>query len=130
MLQRLGDPDDIVASATDGLVLVDRNRQRMRGEDILALFLLALGAFFVFVGWIGGVVLLWKSDRWTRTEKWLGTLVWPFGLVFVLFVVTGYFGFVLPGWIGIPVAVLVAVARFVVWGGLIKNARPGRSRVA
>ncbi|MEU4197629.1 hypothetical protein AB0E69_37425 [Kribbella sp. NPDC026611] len=127
VLRQLGDPDEIVASATDGLRLVDRDRTRLRGKEILAIALLALGGFFVFVGWIAGAVLLWTSNRWTTREKWLGTLIWPGGLVFVLFIVTGQFGFVLPVWLGLPVAILVGLAPFVVWAMLIKNARPERA---
>jgi hypothetical protein len=123
MLKRLGDPDELVAASTDGLVLVDRYRPRFRGREILALFLLALGGFFVFFGWVAGVVLLWSSDRWTRNEKWLGTLVWPFGFAFVYFVATLQTGFTLPVWLGIPIVVLVGVAPLFSLGLLIKNAR-------
>ncbi|HET6741710.1 MAG TPA: hypothetical protein VFH76_22360 [Kribbella sp.] len=131
MLQQLGDPDELVAASTDGLVLVDRYLPKFRGRDVLALALLALGAYVVIVGWVVGAVLLWKSDRWTRGEKWLGTLVWPFGFGFVQFVVTLQTGdFTLPSWLGIPVAVLVGIAPFVVLGLLIKNAGPGRSAQA
>ncbi|MEV6270514.1 hypothetical protein AB0L64_25325 [Kribbella sp. NPDC051936] len=99
MLQRLGDPDELVAASTDGLVLVDRYRPRFRGREVLALCLLPLGGFLALIGWVVGVVLLWTSDRWTRGEKWLGTLVWPFGFVFVYFLVTLQTGFTLPcGW--------------------------------
>ncbi|MGW6200523.1 HAAS signaling domain-containing protein [Kribbella sp. NPDC055110] len=130
MLQRLGDPDDLVAASTDGLVLVDRYRPTFRGREVLALTLLALGGFLVLVGWVVGAVLLWTSDRWTRGEKWLGTLVWPFGFVFVYFIVTLQTGFTLPVWLGIPIAILVGLAPLVVLGLLIKNARPGRSTQA
>ncbi|MET9275036.1 hypothetical protein [Kribbella sp. NPDC003557] len=130
MLQRLGDPDELVAASTDGLVLVDRYLPTFRGREILALALLALGGFLALVGWVVGAILLWTSDRWTRGEKLLGTLVWPFGFVFVYFAVTLQTGFTLPAWLGIPIAILVALAPFVVLGLLIRNARPGRSAQA
>lgn len=127
MLQRLGDPDDLVAASTDGLVLVDRYRPKFRGREVLALTLIALGGFVLLAGWVVGAVLLWTSDRWTRREKWLGTLVWPFGFVFVYFIVTLQTGFTLPAWLGVPVAILVGLAPFAVLGLLIKNANPGRA---
>ncbi|WP_327633647.1 DUF1700 domain-containing protein [Kribbella sp. NBC_00482] len=130
MLQQLGDPDELVAASTDGLVLVERYDPKFRGREVLALTLLALGGFVALVGWVVGAVLLWTSDRWTRGEKWLGTLVWPFGFVFVYFIVTLQAGFTLPVWLGIPIAILVGLAPFFVLGLLIKNAQPGRSAQA
>jgi len=130
MLQRLGDPDDLVAASTDGLVLVERYLPTFRGREVLALTLLPLGGFVLLVGWVVGALLLWTSDRWTRGEKWLGTLVWPFGFVFVYFIVTLQTGFTLPGWLGVPIAILVGLAPLFVLGLLIKNAQPGRSTQA
>jgi hypothetical protein len=46
-----------------------------------ALVLLTLGSLVSWVGWVGGVLLLWASDRWTRRDKLLGTLVLPGGLL-------------------------------------------------
>ncbi|RZT84024.1 hypothetical protein EV383_0857 [Pseudonocardia sediminis] len=42
------------------------------------------------VGWIVGLVMLWEGPRWTRTQKWIGTLIWPVAIAAagaVLFVV-------------------------------------------
>lgn len=50
------------------------------GLEAAALVLLLLGGFLVAIGWVVGVVLLWKSSRWSVGEKLLGTLVWPGGL--------------------------------------------------
>lgn len=49
-----------------------------------ALLLLPFGGFIYLAGWLVGVALLWKSDRWTTMERWFGTLVLPFGYVPVL----------------------------------------------
>ncbi|MEV5963461.1 hypothetical protein AB0L70_16940 [Kribbella sp. NPDC051952] len=130
MLKRLGDPDDLVAASTDGLVLVDRYTPRYRGRDVAALLLLAFGAVFAILGWVVGAVLFWRSDRWTLREKLLGTLVWPGGFVFVYFIATLQTGFTLPIWLGIPIIVLVAAAEVLALGKLVRNARPGRSRLA
>lgn len=46
-----------------------------------ALVLLTLGSLVSWVGWAGGVLLLWTSDRWSRRDKLLGTLVLPGGLI-------------------------------------------------
>ena len=48
--------------------------------EIGALVLLTLGSVVSWVGWLGGVLLLWTSDRWTRRDKLVGTLVLPGGL--------------------------------------------------
>ncbi len=42
--------------------------------------LLLVGGFFVGIGWVVGLVLLWSSSVWSTREKWLGTLVIPGGL--------------------------------------------------
>ncbi len=49
--------------------------------EVGALLLLTLGSLLSWVGWAGGVVLLWTSDRWTRRDKVLGTFVLPGGLL-------------------------------------------------
>ena len=48
--------------------------------EIGAQVLLTLGSVVSWVGWLGGVLLLWTSDRWTRRDKLVGTLVLPGGL--------------------------------------------------
>lgn len=128
LLARLGDPDDIVAAATDGLVLVDRSQPRFRAREVAALLLLPFGGFIFGIGWLLGVFLLWTSDRWTDREKWLGTLIWPFGYVAVIVSLTfpAPGGHSLPLWIGAPLGILFALAPILVSITLIKNARAGR----
>ncbi|MEV6285034.1 hypothetical protein [Kribbella sp. NPDC051770] len=102
---------------------------RYRSRDVAALLLIPFGGFLLFAGWVAGVILLWKSDRWTSKEKWLGTLVWPFGYLFVTVAVNYYApgGWSMPAWLGIPIAVLIALAPIPVLVMLVKNANPGRS---
>jgi hypothetical protein len=126
MLQRLGDPDELVLASTDGLVLVEV--PTFRGREVLALALLPLGGFIAVVGWVLGAVLLWTSDRWTRTEKWLGTLVWPFGFVSVFVLVAGSrrTEFSLPDPLSLAIWTLIVVVPLIVLGLLFRNADPGR----
>jgi hypothetical protein len=120
VLRDLGDPDDIVAAATDGLVLVEQP-PRLRLRDFAALALLLFGPVLLVVGWLVGVWLLWTSDRWNRGEKLLGTLAWPatWAAAFVAEIV-----FQPQIWMDVVGAELIAVAVTVV---LAMNARPGRS---
>lgn len=77
-LDRLGDPQDIVAAEHDrpghdaGVAPT--------ATDWLTVVLLLLGGVVVPVlGWITGVVLLWRSTAWTMREKLIGTLAPPGG---------------------------------------------------
>ncbi|ADB31725.1 hypothetical protein Kfla_2658 [Kribbella flavida DSM 17836] len=141
MLARLGDPDEIVAAATDGLVLVKR-QPRYRSRDVATLLLLPFGGFLYLAGWVVGVALLWTSDRWTREEKLLGTLVVPFGYLPVLMlgslstaacrtdvngVILGCGGYTYPEWFQAPIVIVLSAAQLVMLFILVKNARPGRS---
>jgi hypothetical protein len=49
--------------------------------EITAVILLLIGGFLAGVGWVAGVILLWMSPRWRTSDKVLGTLVWPGGLL-------------------------------------------------
>ncbi|MGW6277669.1 HAAS signaling domain-containing protein [Kribbella sp. NPDC055071] len=120
VLRQLGDPDDIVAAATDGLVLVEQP-PRLRLRDFAALALLLFGPALLVIGWVAGVVLLWTSDRWTRGEKLLGILAWPFSYAAA---VAGEMLFQPQIWMDMVGAAVIAVAVTVV---LAKNARPGRA---
>lgn len=86
LLDRLGEPEDIVAAAREDLppepssvagapVLVPRST----GRELAAVLLLTLGSFLPVVGWLAGAVLLWTSSLWRGREKLLGTLVVPLG---------------------------------------------------
>lgn len=46
------------------------------GLEVAAVLLLGLGAFLIPVaGPIAGLVCAWLSDQWTRSEKWVATIV-------------------------------------------------------
>jgi len=121
MLQRLGDPADIVAEATDGLVLVEQP-PKLRLREFAALLLLLIGPVSLMIGWLVGVWLLWASDRWNRIEKIVGTLAWPAGYVAAMI---GDYVLFLPLWASLVLATLVPIAILAV---LAKNAHPGRSQ--
>lgn len=100
ILDRLGDPADIVRAAADtppgspawssapgsgaGHPAGQPAAQPGRAgalELAAVLFLLLGGIVIPVLGWFIGVVLLWMSPRWTTRDKLLGTLVWPGGLL-------------------------------------------------
>lgn len=124
MLTRLGTPEEIVLAATDGLVLVDRPRLRKR--DATALLVLAFGGLGFLVGWVIGVVLLWTSDRWTRNEKWLGTLIWPFGYAFPGFLLDHFVPTDLPSWAAWTGWTVIIVTQTATTSMLFRNANPRR----
>jgi HAAS len=76
ILDHLGDPADIV-QASGGAVTAGR----AGGLEIAAVILLLAGGLLFIIGWVAGCVMLWASPRWRWTDKLLGTLVWPFGLL-------------------------------------------------
>jgi uncharacterized membrane protein len=95
VLERLGDPEDIVraadqpAGAFDSYATTDAAPPSGRAAqgaglgalEISAIVLLLLGGFLAGIGWLAGVVLLWMSPRWRTGDKVLGTAVWPGGLL-------------------------------------------------
>jgi hypothetical protein len=127
---------------------VDNNverQPRLRSRELTALLLLLFGGFIYLAGWVVGVLLLWRSDRWTTVEKWFGTLVLPFGFLPVLMLGSfagrvcrgdpvpgqeGCSGAYFPGWFDIPVLAALVIAPLLVTAYLVKNARPGRAATA
>jgi hypothetical protein len=88
LLDRLGEPEEIVAAAREGddplpppvaPPAAVAYRSPGIGTEITAAVLLTAGSFIPFVGWIAGVIVAWTSRRWTVGEKLLATLVFPFG---------------------------------------------------
>ena len=73
LLEGMGSPEDLAREA--GLGGRDHARQ-----DAWAIWLILLGGFLAGVGWLVGVVLLWRSTTWTRAAKIAGTLLVPGGL--------------------------------------------------
>ena len=95
LLDRLGDPEEIVAAARDddrpgatpyppatGAPVV--YRRAGIGLEITAALFLTVGSVVIVLGWLVGVVLVWCSRRWTVGEKLLATLVFPGGPTFAL----------------------------------------------
>jgi hypothetical protein len=90
VLDRLGDPEDIVAAARseDPSLASDvpaiGYRRPGIGREIAAVMLLTVGSVIPLIGWLAGVILLWSSSTWKVGEKVLATLVvpgGPFGLL-------------------------------------------------
>jgi len=85
LLDRLGDPDEIVAAAREGDPVVPPvpqawpTRRPSIGLEICSVLLLTVGSIIPLLGWLIGVVLLWSSRRWTVVEKLLATLIVPGG---------------------------------------------------
>jgi hypothetical protein len=76
-LDRLGDPDQIVAAEQDG-----EPRRRRGPLEWWAIILLLIGGIVIpIVGWFVGALLLWVSQAWTLRDKLIGTLLVPGGLL-------------------------------------------------
>jgi hypothetical protein len=130
ILARLGEPGDIVRAAGG-----PAPTGRPGWLEITAVILLLVGGFVFMIGWVAGCLLLWASPRWRRTDKLLGTLVWPGGLLApYLALVAGTSQCAAgpaPGacaqpqfeWLGIAVLVLAVAAEFAVAFWLLRRAR-------
>jgi hypothetical protein len=145
VLDALGAPEEIARAAVEqepaaalSQASAPTTPQNPTLRDISTVLLLMFGGFVIGIGWVVGVALLWTSPRWRTGEKWLATLVWPFGYAGV-FLVAGIggmsatsmtactsssavragarahetctsSGFSLPGWLGVVVVVALVVA--------------------
>jgi len=99
VLERLGEPADIVAEAGTGQAPVGAGL-----NEWLAIPLLLVGVCLFIVGWFVGVVLLWRSRIWTLRDKLIGTLVLPGGLASATFIFAS-----LSGNLGLALSVLSVV---------------------
>jgi hypothetical protein len=77
VLDRFGDPREIITAERPELLAP---AERRGTREWAAIFLLLFGFFAAGVGWVVGVVLLWRSRAWTTRDKLIGTLVLPGGL--------------------------------------------------
>jgi hypothetical protein len=81
VLERLGEPDEIVAAELpQSAAPADRRGTR----EWAAIWLLLFGGFLFVFGWVAGLILLWNSRAWTTRDKLIGTLVTPGGLAAAL----------------------------------------------
>ncbi len=78
LLRRFGDPREIVAAERPEANIAARRRGT---QEWAAVFLLLFGFVAAGIGWIVGVVLLWRSRAWTLRDKLIGSLVLPGGLL-------------------------------------------------
>jgi hypothetical protein len=74
MLDRLGEPAGIVAAAME---IDPPERGIVLGRA--AVICLTAGSLIPVGGWLVGLVLLWRSQLWQRSEKILATLIFPGG---------------------------------------------------
>lgn len=96
LLDRLGEPEEIVASAQDaertdsepwphapypGAPVL---RRPGIGRETAAVLFMTVGSIVPLLGWLVGVALLWTSSRWRTWEKVVATLVFPGGPFLVL----------------------------------------------
>ena len=86
LLDRLGEPEEIVASASEDVraAIPSSYAPAGTGLETAAVVMLTVGSLVPIVGWLVGVALLWMSSRWTLRNKLLGTLVTPGGPGLVL----------------------------------------------
>jgi HAAS len=77
VLRRFGDPREIIAAERPELI---GPTERRGTREWAAVFLLLFGFIAAGVGWVVGVILLWRSRAWTTRDKLIGTLVLPGGL--------------------------------------------------
>jgi len=82
LLDRLGEPEEIAAEATERFGVVPR---KAGWKEVGALIMLPIGGVLLPVlGWFIGIVLLWISDAWSTRDKLVGTLLFPGGLLLPL----------------------------------------------
>jgi uncharacterized membrane protein len=91
VLERVGDPEDIAAEASDRLgtrAVARSDRFRTSWTDIAAVALLVLGTLLItpfyrpeamVVAWTAALVLVWMSDVWSTRDKIGVTLLLPAG---------------------------------------------------
>jgi len=103
-IYEFGDPKYIAAAALDEVGLsrisaLDETavstavpvRQDKTWYTLTTVLALLIGAVVIpFLGWFGGVILLWSSKTWSLIDKIIGTVFLPFGVVASFFIVSRY----------------------------------------
>ena len=129
ILDRLGEPDDIVAAARASF---DVPAGRPGPLEILALLLIGVGGVLfpdLPVGFVLGVALVWRSRSWTPRDKYRGAyvpLVLALGLLVLGAVASGPFGRHL-ALAGFFVAAVIASLFVPLGSAIYLGARLGRS---
>jgi len=161
VLDSLGAPEEIAREAVEQEGLAAPLPVPTHGastiRDISTVLLLLFGGFLLGIGWVVGLALLWTATRWSTRDKWLATLVWPFGYAGV-FVVSSIAVFVpvsarvctstavragdvahqtctggggsLPAWLGIVILLAIVVAPVLVAVRLLRQPRTSRRSAA
>jgi hypothetical protein len=75
VLERIGNPEAIADAERVGTAA------RTSSADRWVPWLLLLGGLAALVGWIVGVILLWRSTVWRTRDKVIGTFLLPGGLL-------------------------------------------------
>jgi uncharacterized membrane protein len=85
VLERLGDPADIAAEARERFgIQAEPTKPTIPWLEVLTLaifvlvpllFWLGMSMLVPFLSWLVGLVLLWRSHRWTTRDKRIGTLL-------------------------------------------------------
>jgi hypothetical protein len=75
VLERLGSPELIAAEAGAEAVVGGPSRIK----EVIGLIMISVGSLIPIVGWVVGIVLVWMSPVWSKAQKLMATLVWPFG---------------------------------------------------
>jgi hypothetical protein len=73
LLDRLGEPGVVAAAARPAQIEARSREKRLPVMEIL-------GVILTPIVWPLGILLVWLSDRWTKREKVLATVVWPGGV--------------------------------------------------
>lgn len=90
VLDQIGEPADIAAEARARFGVQPRG---MGTQEIVAVLMLSAGSLLIpLIGWLIGLALLWGSAAWTQRDKWVGTLLFPGGMLAALLLVGGGIG--------------------------------------
>lgn len=81
LLDELGSPEQIAAAALDQLPATVDAPPRRGMPPVVSLLLAVAAVLLTWIVWPLGVLCLWLSDVFTTRQKWLGTLVFPGGIL-------------------------------------------------
>jgi hypothetical protein len=89
LIDRIGEPEVLVSAALESAInpalssnLIRNSASsevRHTNNRVKVLLWLTIGSFVPFIGWLWGVAMVWKSDRWSRASKVVVVAVVPGG---------------------------------------------------